>query len=145
MSLFWYALLCVLSSFAIILERTRELVALLSLSYGCLVAVDAMSLFLTVPWVGLQCDCGLIYFLTLYHLATVLLQKCIRTLNSKSFVLVFFANSVKRHFCDVKLHHWSMSDFDISRGFFFRETSHSRSCTKINPSQNICIYRTIIS
>ena len=40
LSLFWYALLCVLSSFAIILKRKRELVAMLSLSYGCLVTVN---------------------------------------------------------------------------------------------------------
>ena len=25
------------------------------LSYGCLVTVDVLSIFLTVPWVGLQC------------------------------------------------------------------------------------------
>ena len=36
-SLFWYALLNVLSSFAIILTRKRELIALLLLSFGCLV------------------------------------------------------------------------------------------------------------
>ena len=40
LSLFWYALLCVLSSFAIILKGKRELVAMLSLSYGCLVTVN---------------------------------------------------------------------------------------------------------
>ena len=39
LSLFYYALLCVQSSFAIILKRMRELVALLLLSYGCLVTV----------------------------------------------------------------------------------------------------------
>ena len=33
------ALLCVLSSFAIILKRKRELIALLLLSLGCLVTV----------------------------------------------------------------------------------------------------------
>ena len=57
LSLFWYALLCVcvLSSFAIILKRKRELVSLLLLSYGCLCTVNVMWLFLTVPWVGLQC------------------------------------------------------------------------------------------
>ena len=44
----------VLSSFAIILTK-RELVALLSLSFGCLVTENVMWLFLTVPWVGLQC------------------------------------------------------------------------------------------
>ena len=39
-SLFWYALLYVLSSFEIILTRKRELVALLLLSFGCLVTVN---------------------------------------------------------------------------------------------------------
>ena len=55
LSLYWYALLCVLSSFAIILKRKREVVALLLLSYGCLVTVNVLRYFLTVPWVGLQC------------------------------------------------------------------------------------------
>ena len=49
--LFWYALLCALSSFAIILKRKRELVAL---SSGCLVTVNVMLLLLMVPWVGLK-------------------------------------------------------------------------------------------
>ena len=40
LSLFWYALLCALPSFAIILKRKRELVALLLLSYGYLVTVN---------------------------------------------------------------------------------------------------------
>ena len=55
LSLFWYALLCVLSSFAIILKKKRELVALPLLSYGRLVTVYVLWLLLTVPWVGLQC------------------------------------------------------------------------------------------
>ena len=55
LSLFWYALLFVLSSFAIILKRKRELVALLLLPNGYLVTVYFLWLFLTVPWVGLQC------------------------------------------------------------------------------------------
>ena len=55
LSLFCYALLCVLSSFAIILKRKRELVALLLLPNGCLVTVNVLWLFLTVPWVGRQC------------------------------------------------------------------------------------------
>ena len=54
MSLFCYALLCVLSGFAIILKRKRELVALLLLSYRCIVTINVLWLFLTVPWVGLQ-------------------------------------------------------------------------------------------
>ena len=52
MSLFWYALVCALSSFAIVLKR--ELDALLLLSYGCLVTVYVLWLFITVPWVGRQ-------------------------------------------------------------------------------------------
>ena len=44
---------CVLYSCAIILKRKRELSALLLFSYGCLVYV--LWVFLTVPWVGLQC------------------------------------------------------------------------------------------
>ena len=54
-SLFWYALLCVISSFAIILKKKRERVAFLLLSYGCLVTVYDLWLFITVPWVSLQC------------------------------------------------------------------------------------------
>ena len=52
LSLFWYALLCVLFSFAIIWKRKRELL----LSNGCLVTVNVLSqwLFLKVPRVGLQ-------------------------------------------------------------------------------------------
>ena len=38
-SLFWYSLLYVLCSFAIILTKKRELVDLLLLSFGCLVPV----------------------------------------------------------------------------------------------------------
>ena len=53
--LFCYALLCVHSSFAIILKRKRKLVALLLLSYRCIVTINILWLFLTVPWVGLQC------------------------------------------------------------------------------------------
>ena len=48
-SMFCCTLLCVLSGLAIILMRKRVLVALLCLSPGVLL------LFLTVPWVGLQC------------------------------------------------------------------------------------------
>ena len=50
-----YALLCVYSSFAIILKRKRKLVALLLLPYRCLVIVNVLWLFLKMPWVGLQC------------------------------------------------------------------------------------------
>ena len=53
--LFCYALLCIHSSFAIILKRKRKLVALLLLSYRCIVTKYILWLFLGVPWIGLQC------------------------------------------------------------------------------------------
>ena len=60
LSLFCYALLCFLSSFAIILKRKREVVALLLLSYGCLVYCKCS---VTLPhgamgWSAV-CDCGI--------------------------------------------------------------------------------------
>ena len=54
LSLFCYGLLCVHSSFAIILKRKRKLVALLLLSYRCVVTVNVLWLFITLPWVGSQ-------------------------------------------------------------------------------------------
>ena len=53
MSLFCYALLCVHSSFAIILKRKRKLVDLLLLSYRCFVYI--MFCGSSSQWVGLQC------------------------------------------------------------------------------------------
>ena len=50
-----YALLSVHSSFAIILKRERKLVDLLLLSYRCIVTINVLWLFITEPWVGLQC------------------------------------------------------------------------------------------
>ena len=50
LSLFFYALLCVHSRFTIIFKRKWLL-----LSYRCLVTVNVLWLFLTLPWVGLQC------------------------------------------------------------------------------------------
>ena len=55
MFVFVLVLLCVLSSFAIILKIKRELVALFLLSYGCLVTVNVLWLFPPVPCAGLQC------------------------------------------------------------------------------------------
>ena len=54
-SLFCCALLCVHSSFAIILKRKRKLVAWFLLSYRFIVTMNVLWLFLTVSWVGLQC------------------------------------------------------------------------------------------
>ena len=48
-------LFCVHSRFAIILKRKRMLIALLLLSYRCIVTVNAQWLFLTVLQFGLQC------------------------------------------------------------------------------------------
>ena len=55
LSTFNYVLFCVHSSFAIILKRKRKLIALLVLYYRCIVTVNVLWLFLTVPWVGPQC------------------------------------------------------------------------------------------
>ena len=49
--LFCYALLCVHSSFAIILKWKRKLVALHLLSNRCFVTINVLWLFLTVPLV----------------------------------------------------------------------------------------------
>ena len=48
-------ILAIYSSFAFILIRKRELVALLLVSYGCLLTISVQRLFLTVLWVVLQC------------------------------------------------------------------------------------------
>ena len=55
LSLFCYALLCVHSSLLIILKRKRKLVVLLLLPYKCIVTINILWLFLTVPWASLQC------------------------------------------------------------------------------------------
>ena len=47
--------LCPLSYFAIILKRKIKPFVLLSLSFGCLVTVNCLWLFLRVPCFGLQC------------------------------------------------------------------------------------------
>ena len=49
-----YVILCVHSSFAIILKRKKKMVYLVLhvLSYGCIVT-SVLWLFLMVPWVGL--------------------------------------------------------------------------------------------
>ena len=79
--LFCYALLCVHSSFTIILKRKRKLVALLLLSYRCIVYVNVLWLFLMVPWVDLQFvivvfpdHTHLLVILTLWHIAAHTLQ-----------------------------------------------------------------------
>ena len=53
--MFCYVLLCVHFRIAIFLKGKRKLVALLLLSYRCVVTINDMWLFLAVPWAGLQC------------------------------------------------------------------------------------------
>ena len=67
--LFCYALLCVNSSFAIILKRKRTLIAMLLLSYRRTVTINGMWLFLAVPWFGLQCV--IVEFLIILTFCTV--------------------------------------------------------------------------
>ena len=54
-SLFCYALLCVLTSFAIILKWKKKLAALLLLSYRCIVTVKCSVVLPYGAVVGLQC------------------------------------------------------------------------------------------
>ena len=57
---------------------------------------------------------------------------------------LFFANSVKRHTCGIKILQLgydvpiSVNDsiFAILQGFYFHETSHMRSFAKMNPHKN---------
>ena len=50
-----FKLIFILKQLALILRRTRVLVALLLLFFGCLVTVNVPWLFLTVSCVALQC------------------------------------------------------------------------------------------
>ena len=69
LTFFCYALFSVHSSFAIILKKKEELVYLLLLSYICIVTVNVLWLFLTAPWVGLQC------VITTRHIRTSILWR----------------------------------------------------------------------
>ena len=56
--MFVCVLLCItlyLFSFCNHHEAERKLVALLLLSYRCIVSINVLGLVLTMPWVGLQC------------------------------------------------------------------------------------------
>ena len=86
LSLFCYALLCVHSSFAIILKRKRKLVAFVVFSYRRIVTMNVLWLFLSVPWVDLQYVFVVfpdhthllfgVFFGLLYRLCSVRLYKC---------------------------------------------------------------------
>ena len=92
LSLFCYALLCVNSSFAIILKRKRKLVALLFLSYrSCIVTINVLWLFLTVPWVGLQY--AIVVFPDHTHLligSFVVFQEIQTSIAKKPYISVIF-------------------------------------------------------
>ena len=81
-------LLCMLSSYAIILMRKRYAVVLPCLSSWCLVSVIALWLFLVVPWVGLQ---GVIVVFP-DHLPFILNDQCrlLSVLTFRSVWLCFF-------------------------------------------------------
>ena len=59
-SLFWYELFYVLSSFAILLTRPRELVALLLLYFRCRVTVNYVARSHGAVGRFTVCDCGII-------------------------------------------------------------------------------------
>ena len=67
---------CVLFSFAIILKTKRELIVLILFWYRCLVSVNVMWLFFTVPWVGLQCVIGIPDHTHLLFGATSIVRLC---------------------------------------------------------------------
>ena len=56
LSLFCFAVLCVLSSFAIILKRKRKLIALQLLSYKCIVTINVLWLFHGAVGWSVVCD-----------------------------------------------------------------------------------------
>ena len=101
---FCYALLCVHSSFAIILKRKIELVALLLLSYRCVVNVNLPWLFLVVPCVGLQFvivvfpdHTRLLFCMTNVHLSKMLERKIaivITLINQIKHVFLVFNRTV---------------------------------------------------
>ena len=98
MSLFWYALLCVFSCFAIILKKTRELVALLLLSYGCLVTVYVLWLLLMVSWVSLQwvivvfSDHTHLHFGAITNSPLIIMRKVPLNITEASYELINYVN-----------------------------------------------------
>ena len=89
LTFFWFAGFCVVPSFAIIFRRKRELVALLLLSFICLVTLKVMWLFLMVSWVVLQ------HVNVIFHLLTYffLLVPCLIISSDLCFLFTILANS----------------------------------------------------
>ena len=84
-----YNVLCVHSSFAIILKRKRKLVALQLLSYRCIVTINVQWFFLTVPWDGLQCVIVVFPDQTHLHLNEQVLKEFL--LSVKAATLIFLS------------------------------------------------------
>ena len=85
----------VLSGFAIILTRKRELVALLLLFFGCLVTVNVLWLFLMVMWVGLQfvvCAYHILLRLALFSESAI--WPCISSINRGMPVDGYYADGI---------------------------------------------------
>ena len=104
LSLFCYALLCVHSSFAIILKRKRKLVDLILLSYRCVVTVNVLWLFLAVPWVGLQCVI-VVYPDHIHFLFVKIFKMCLnrqRKLALCASMIEKFANTISKELIDDK-------------------------------------------
>ena len=90
-NLFCYALLCVGFDFAIILKRTGKLIALVLLSYRCIVTINVLWLFLTVPWVGLQ------------YVNVVFLDQSHLLINEPLYLLLFLSENKSPSFLSFKL------------------------------------------
>ena len=81
-----YALLCAHSSFAFILKRKQ--VALLLLSYRCIVTINIMWLFL-MGWSAV-CDCGISLSYSLFYYVTQKHRKYYIVIISKYFLFIHF-------------------------------------------------------
>ena len=95
LSLFCYALLCVHSSFAIILKRKRKLGALLLLTCRRILTINVLYLFFTVLVFGLQCV--IVVFPDHIHLFFVCAYVCLcfsvysLGVGNKSLVIMMFS------------------------------------------------------
>ena len=66
----------ILYSFSIILKSKRILVALILLPYICIVTIHVLWLFLTVPWVDLQCVIVVFPDHTYLHFLSLQVLRC---------------------------------------------------------------------
>ena len=90
-NLFCYALLCVGFDFAIILKRKGKLIALVLLSYRCIVTINVLWLFHAVRWVGLQ------------YVNVVFLDHTHLLFNEPLYLLLFLSENNGQPFLSFKL------------------------------------------